>query len=88
MNKKKQRKLQAIPGNGKGQNIPAITMTITLIAGRVSVSGFPNDLRTALDILHEAAKAIVNHFMGALLNQSKTNVEEPKKREYMGVRPN
>lgn len=63
-------------------------MTITVIAGRVSVSGFPSDLRTALDILHEAAKAIINNYVSNLLKMRLSQEEAPKQREYMGARPN
>jgi hypothetical protein len=46
MNKKKQRKLQAIPENGKGQlqAAPPINITITVNQGQVQITGFPSDL--------------------------------------------
>lgn len=90
MNKKKQRRLQQIPGrgNGKGKTQPSNIITIAVIEGKVQVSGFPGDLRLALDILHEAAKAIINQYVGNVLKMRLQEDEAPKPREYMGARSN
>lgn len=89
MNKKKLRKLQTIPGNGKGQKTqvpPPQTIIITIDQGKVQVTGFPSNLGQTMDILHGAEKAVFEFFLNNLLQQAQVPQEPPKKREFMGPR--